>query len=183
VAASSFRAGDELILRGARFPAGALVLATFRQLPITFELGRFRASAAGDVTSEPRTLRVPVEAASGPAEISLSSPGASAACRLDLTAAPTRTLATESPRPVQDDTNPWLFVWATLVAICGGFLAFLTYRRWQADRLQRKMSASGHRREPRSRSGELSSPPVLAPGWDEGAEPIPSQRAPHDRGK
>lgn len=189
---TTFRAGDELILTGSRFPADSGVLATFQQAPHSSELGRFTTNQAGDFTSEPSVVRLPADALDGPAAIRVSSSGGSADCELvvrapaaaPVVAAGARDAASEDPEP--EDTNTWLIVWGTLVAIAGVFLAYVTYRRWQAERLAEAMSrlngggrlqAATRRDRPASEfTGsitEADAPQVLDPGWDAGREPTP----------
>lgn len=198
--AGSFRAGDELVLRGEHYPAGELVLVSFRQPPYSAELARFRTDGNGAFTSEPTILRVPADSVAGFAEIHVSSSGGSGSCALSLTgtAAPVTRPAPAGPtaRPTAEpeESNPWLIVWATLVALVGGYLAFVTYRRWQADRLEKRVSRlgadggrSGGRPHPEDLAGSPGTtedeqppggPPILPVGWDAGMEPTPMRR-PH----
>jgi hypothetical protein len=192
---SDFRAGDELILRGAGYPPGELVLVTFQQPPHSAELARFKTSLAGDFTSEPTILRVPADAAGGSAEIRVASSGGSSTCPLNVTAL-TDSVASASREPAgalsdagegSEGTPAWLIVWATIVGIGGAFLALVAYRRWQAQRLEQTMARLG----PGSRAARpaapprledldqppraAEAPPVLPVGWDRGREPVPRQ--------
>lgn len=141
----SFRPDDEVTVRGGGFPSGSLVLVTFRQLPYESELGRFKAGASGEFTSEPRIIRIPAEGVRGPAAIVASTEsGYTATCQLAL-AAPVSAARTAKPARERDDGENenlswWLIVWATLVAVAAGGLAYLRYRRWVAARLERRIS-------------------------------------------
>ncbi len=202
----SFRPGDEVTVRGSGFPAGSLVLVSFRQLPFEAEMGRFKASDLGEFTSEPRIIRIPAEGVKGQAAVVTSTEsGHSATCELALAAAPVSARRTAKP-VAEDEGNEylswWLIMWATLVAVIGGALALIRYRRWVGERLERRISGlNGHRRpppvppvpqEPPTPPPPVSpwgpderptlavgpvdpfpSPPVLPPGWDDGWEPTP----------
>lgn len=143
-AATDFRAGNEFVLKGAQYPSNVLVLVMFRQAPLAFELARFKTNDAGEFTSEPTILRVPADASSGLASIRVASSGGSASCEMSLTAMPGATGARRAAKePVSDQVSPWLIVWATLVALGGGYLMFLRYRRYRADALERAMYGHG----------------------------------------
>jgi hypothetical protein len=184
--ATNFRAGDELILTGSSFPAQSSVLATFQQAPHSSEVGRFTTNDSGEFTSEPSVVRIPGDATDGPAAIKVSSSGGSADCELVIKAAAVETqpvIAVDAREAADDSapegTNPWLIVWGTIVAIFGAFLGWVTYRRWQAERLEQAMARIGRSSRPRPEpqpaqpDPEAQSPPILEPGWDEGREPTP----------
>lgn len=208
VAETSFRSSEELVLRGTGFPAQTLILVTFRQGSLTAELGRFRTNDAGEFTSEPTLLRLPSGTTAGPATIQASSGGPSGACQVEMAATPAPAqVRRPDPEPAADDTNVWFAVWAIVLALGGGALTFVSYRRWQEQRLASAISRVGKtgrqarkRRyeapprldslsmpapmpassRPASSEGERTSPPVLPPGWDAGREPTPTRR-PFDR--
>lgn len=149
VPTTDFRPGDELVLSGTGFPADVLVLVTFRQPPRTVELGRFRTNVVGEFTSQPTPLRIPADAAGGPAAIHAASSDGSGTC--DLRVVGSSSVAgqggAESPATSDEDDDsdfgPWLVVWAILLAIGASYLVYLRYRRWEQGRLERQISELG----------------------------------------
>jgi hypothetical protein len=192
-ATSTFGAGDQIVVRGAAFPAQSLVLVTFRQGSLTAELGRFRTNDAGEFTTEPTMVRLPMGTTGGSASIQASSGGPSGACEVQMRApVPVAQVRPPDPEAEGDDPNVLFAIWATLLALGGGALTFLSYRTWQERRLATAISAApanapkGRKRRrrriqgpPRLESAELPSrrrPP--AAGWDPEREPAPVIRPP-----
>lgn len=138
--------GDEFVLSGTKFPADVLVLVTLRQPPRAFELARFRTNAQGDFTSQPTILRIPAGVHDGPAAVHVASSGGSATCDLRVVGGATAASRAEpvgSTAADEDDGSvfaPWFIVWASLLAIGAGYLAYLRYRRWQEERLEKEIS-------------------------------------------
>ena len=176
--ATSFAAADEIIVRGAAFPAEAYILLTFRQDAVTAELGRFRANAAGEFTSEPTQMRLPSGTTGGPASISASSDGPSATCVIQMTAPlPVTRSTSPEPEPAGDDPNVLFAIWATVLALGGGALTFLGYRTWQERRLAGAMASAGGK--PRKRRKGYQAPPRLDADWlSERESSRPSRSAP-----
>ncbi len=194
-AATSFAAADQIVVKGGAFPAQSLVLVTFRQGALTAELGRFRTNDAGEFTTEPTLVRLPTGTTGGNATIQASSGGPSGACEIQMRAPlPAAQVQRPDPEPEGDDPNVLFAIWATLLALGGGALTFLSYRTWQESRLAGAISAAGTDPKPRKsrrkgyeapprlesaelpfrrRSSEDGLPPVLPVGWDSGREPTP----------
>lgn len=193
--ATSFAPADEIIVRGSAFPAASLVLLTFRQDALTAELGRFRTDGAGAFTTEPTQVRLPSGTSGGAGSVVVSSEGPSATCLIQM--ASPLPAATARPEPESDDANVLFAIWATLLALGGGWLTFVAYRWWREQRLAKLISEGGRRRRGRANAGpprleELAEPPVVPPsgfsyadpprlpvGWDAGREPTPK----HERGR
>ncbi len=165
-AAFEFRAGAALVMRGTTFPANGLILVKFLQDPLAVELGRFKANAAGDFTTEPTLVQLPTEAKAGRAVVQASSEGGSANCEIRMLAVSAAAGVTRDVASEGDKTNALFVVWATLLALGGGFLTFVAYRRKQDARLEEAMTGiagndGGKNDDPRDRRGVKRGPPRL----------------------
>lgn len=143
-AAQEFRTGDEFVLKGAGFPAGELVVVSFRQPPFLAELGRFKAGPGGEIDSGTTILRVPADAAAGAASVRVASTGGATSCDLTVstTGARPAAAAPAAPQPDEEDEplGPWFFVWAMVLAL--GALALVRYRYqgWRREQLEREIA-------------------------------------------
>jgi hypothetical protein len=186
-AATTFRAGDGLFVRGTHFSARSLVLVSLQQPPMSSDLGQFRANDAGELATP--LLEIPRDAQGGSAVVRASSSAGTATCDIKTIAAP-KAAPTLTPDEAPDGSNPWFLVWAVLLALGASALTFVSYRFWRGRRLERAISDAGDgKRVPARRarpqappllddavlpSGApepLERPPVLPFGWDEGREP------------
>lgn len=171
-ATSSFGGGDQIVVRGAAFPAQSLLLVTFRQGALTAELGRFRTNDAGEFTTEPTLVRLPAGTTGGSASIQASSGGPSGTCEVQMRAPVPVAQVRPPDREAEGDDPKVLFaIWSTLLALGGGALTFLSYRTWQERRLATAISSTpATTAEWKKRRRVVEGPPRL-----ESAE-LPSRR-------
>ncbi len=135
VPTTAFRGGDKIVVRGTGFAANSVVLVNLLQGNRTIELDRVRANDLGAFALTDAT--VPGTVADGEAAIRALDARGSATCALTLSAG----------EGSESSLGGLFWVWGVVLALFGGVLALLTYRRWKAERLREAVDSLAWREQ------------------------------------
>jgi hypothetical protein len=138
---TAFSGGEKIIVRGTGFAANSIVLVNLLQGNRTIELERARANDLG--AFEVASGTVPSSVSDGDAAIRALDARGSATCGLTLTA---------GEGSDESSLGGLFWVWGLGLALFGGVLALLTYRRWKAERLREAVDSLAWREQSEERT-------------------------------
>jgi hypothetical protein len=161
--ASTFSAGDAVTVRGTGFGPRSVVLVNFQQDTRTVELARATTNDLGAFRVS--DAQIPDSVVGGKASIRALDARGSATCNITVKG---------SGKDEESGLGALYVVWGGLLAVFGGFLGLVTYRRWKADRLREAMEGFAQQ-TPDPRPSRQRSSARSRFGTDESSTDLPSR--------